>query len=520
MFDLIVRNAVVVDGTGAPRRRADVAVEGGCVRQVGSLPPDAQAAEVVDAAGMVLSPGFVDLHTHSDIALLARREHLPAVMQGVTTEAFTNCGVGFAPASDASLAVLRPLLMALFGADDGVDWSFRSVADLLAAYERVGTAVNVAYLIPHGAVRVMAMGTAPRAAADAQRAQMVALVREGVEQGARGLSTGPWYPPMDHADRRELVELCRAAGFFAIHQRDYNERLFEATDEALEIADEAGIPVQLSHLQMGTRANAGRAAELVEHIAAARARGIDVAWDSYPYTAGSTMIQAMLPQWANAGGPDALRERLLRDDDRARIEADLAVCGRDWDRTLLIGVEDPRNRAIEGHSFTECARARGMPVPQFIAAVLIEEDLRPCYVGHHTEEEDLEVILRHELQMVASDGLHLPGMTHPRLRGCFPRVLARYVRERGVLTLEEAVRKMTSAPAARLNLKDRGVLREGAWADMVLFDPDTVRDTATYTDPFGYPEGISDVWVNGTAVKRHGERTAALPGRVLRKGCD
>jgi len=517
MFDLLIRNATVLDGTGKPAFRADVAVRDGIIADIGTIPPHAIARETVEATGLTLVPGFIDIHTHADIALLAHPEHLPKVMQGVTTEVFTNCGLGFAPVRGDALKIQRAFVGGLFGEDTGVDWSWRSVAELLERYEGKGIGTNVVYLIPHGAVRVSVMGMEARPADSFELSQMEQLIREGIEQGAWGLSTGLWYAPMCYADRAENVALCRAAGFFATHQRDYAENLLMATEETLAIAREAGVPVQISHLQMNGPANAGRAPELLALLERARAEGIDVTCDSYPYTAGSTFVQSLLPLWATEGGPEAILRRLADPETRARIMEGIVEEPQDWSRYMLVGATSSENNPYEGKTFDVIAEARGLSVPEWICAVLEEDQLRACYVYHGAHEDNVRDILRWSYQMIGSDGLHLPGKCHPRLYGTFPRVLGRYVREEKVITLPEAIYKMTGAPAQRLGLQDRGTLSVGKAADLVLFNPATVNDTATFEDPLRFPVGIPYVWVNGIAVKWNDQPTYALPGRVLRR---
>jgi N-acyl-D-amino-acid deacylase len=452
------------------------------------------------------------------VALLAHPEHLPKLMQGVTTEVFTNCGLGFAPVTDPAMATQRGVLGGLFSDDDDVAWGWRSVADLLGEYRRRGTGPNVAYLIPHGAVRVSVMGMAARAATAAEVSRMVTIVECGMADGALGLSTGVWYAPMCHAERDELVALARVAGFVATHQRDYGRNLRSATEETIEISAEASVPIQLSHLQLGATEWHGRSADILAVLDSALARGVDVAWDSYPYDAGATLVTALLPGWASDGGPAATHVRLRDPADRARIVAALNASGRDWSRFLLLSAESSGNAAYEGLRFTEIAERLALPVEEWVCNLLDASELRACYVVRHLVEADVIAIMQHPAQVFGSDGLHLRGRTHPRLYGCFARVLSRYVRETGALSLPEAVRKMTCAPAQRLGLRDRGRIAAGMAADMVLFDPATVRDRATYEEPLRLAEGIDSVWVNGVAVKRGGLPTMALPGKVLQRG--
>ncbi|MCS6777774.1 MAG: D-aminoacylase [Chloroherpetonaceae bacterium] len=516
-YDVLIRNGWIVDGTGRPGYPADLGIVGEVIAALGAIPLEAQADCIVDASGLVVAPGFIDIHTHADIALLHAPEHLPKVMQGVTTEVFTNCGLGFAPVTDEAMQTQRRYLGGLFGPDAGVTWEWRCVADFLDALAQRRPACNVVYLIPHGAVRVSVMGMEDRPATPDEIDRMEAMVAQGMEEGAWGLSTGLWYAPMRAASREEVVRLCRRAGFFATHQRDYGDALFAATEESLAIAQEAGVPVQISHLQMNGPQMAGRASELLGLLEQARSRGVDVTCDTYPYTAGSTLVQALLPAWAVAGGPGGILRQLADPEARERIARALDARNVNWAQYVLIGAQSAQNAACEGQSFAEAAQRRGLTVGQWVCALLEEEELRACFVHHAAHEENVRTILQWPGQMVGSDGLHLHGKTHPRLYGTFARILGRYVREERVLTLEQAVHKMTGLPAARLGLSRRGTLAVGNAADIVLFDPETVRDTATFEDPLRFPVGIPCVWVNGQAAKWADAPTGARNGRVLRR---
>jgi N-acyl-D-amino-acid deacylase len=516
-LDLIIRGGTVVDGTGAPGFSADVGVEGGRIREVGNL-SEATAGREIDAAGRVVAPGFIDIHTHADIALLARPTHEPKVMQGVTTEVFSNCGLGFAPVSPQGLALQKEYLLGLFGDDAGVDWNWRSVREFLDRY-RGRIATNAAYLIPHGSARVSVMGMADRPATPDELDQMTDMVRQGMDEGAWGLSTGLWYSPMSYAAPEENWALCRAAaergGFFSIHMRDYGDQILPALDESYEISAQSGAPLQVSHLQIGGERNWGRAGEVLARIEKAQAAGLDVTFDSYPYTAGSTLIQAMLPTWATVGGPAALLERLHDPEVRSRIGEAMDGADRDWTRHVLCGARGARYQDYEGESFARIAEAEGTGIGELVCRLLVADDLQACFIAHLGDESDLRQILKHPAQMIGSDGLHLPGKTHPRLFGAFPRLIARYVREQRLLTLEEAVWKMSGFPAQRMGFKDRGRIARGLAADLVVFDPETIRDTATYDDPCRYPEGICQVLVNGTVVVDGGRHTGVLKGEVL-----
>jgi N-acyl-D-amino-acid deacylase len=503
-LDLLIRGGEVIDGSGLPTS--------------GPSPPS-EAARVIDASGLVVAPGFIDIHTHADIALLARPSHEPKVMQGVTTEVFSNCGLGFAPVASAkALATQRSYLKGLFGDDSGVRWDWRGVSQYLEAL-REGIATNAVYLLPHGSVRVSVMGMAERPATRDEVDAMVRLVRQGMEEGARGMSSGLWYAPMSYGAPEEPVELCRVVaqrgGFWAVHMREYGDGLLDALAEVIRIAEASGVSLQVSHLQTSGPENAGRSHEALAMIEAARSRGVDVLCDSYPYIAGSTLLQAILPTWAVAGGPEAILRRLAEPEARSRIAADLEAQSRDYENTFLSGTRSRKNEPYEGQALAAIARARGTGVGDLVCRLLEEEELLACFISHHGNEEDVRNVLAHPTQVVGSDGLHLPGKAHPRLHGTFPRVLARYVREERLLALEAAVRKMTGASADRMGLKDRGYVRPDMAADLVVFDPATVSDEATYEEPNRYPTGIPWVIVNGVVVKEGERHTGALEGQVL-----
>lgn len=517
-FDLIFRNGLIVDGTGASGFRADLGLAHGRIAAIGDL-SEAQAEQILDVTGRVIAPGFIDIHTHADIALLARPDHLPKITQGVTTEVFSNCGLGFAPATPEALGIQKEYLLGLFGRDDGVPWNWESVAGFLSLYEGK-IAPNIAYLIPHGSVRVSLLGMQGRAASREEVAAMAAMVRQGMDDGAWGLSTGLWYSPMSYADAHETTEICRAAasrgGFYAVHMRDYGAGILGSLDECAEISLHSSAPLQVSHLQIGGAANWGRAPEVLAHIERKRADGVELTFDAYPYSAGSTLVQAMLPAWATEGGPARLMQRLHDPADLERIVDAMNAADRDWTCHTLCGATGRRFAPYDGLSFAEIARREETPIGRLVTGILIEEELQACFIAHHGDPGDLRLIMAHPAMMIGSDGLHLPGKTHPRLYGAFPRLIARFVREEKLLSLEEAIWKMTGYPARRMGFRDRGRLSPGLEADIVVFDPETIADRATFEDPLQTAEGIDHVLVNGVPVLWNGEPVGTMPGRVLR----
>lgn len=519
MVDILIQNGQIVDGTGNPWFYGDVAIGDGRICNIGYL-KNLPAKEVIDVEDKIVCPGFIDIHAHADIALLARPRHAPKIMQGVTTDVFSNCGLGFAPVTADALQILRDVYGAIFGDDAGVTWDWTSVDDYLSRFAK-GIAANFAYMIPHIAPRVSVMGMAERPATNDELVKMCELVRQGMAAGAFGMSDGLWYAPICYADLEESIELCKVVaeygGIYTVHMRDYRDEIDASIAEVLRVAEESGVPVQIGHLAAVGPGNKGRSKDYLRTIEEARARHIDITCDSYPYLAGSTLLQAMLPQWASAGGSEEILARLRDEMTRTKIIKELSAPQWDWTKAFICSVKTDANKKYEGVSFADIAAARNVKAAQLICDLLLEEELEISFLIHTGHEADVQNIMSHPAQMVGSDGLHLPGKMHPRLYGTFARYLGRYVRELNVLTLEQAIRKMTSFPAQRVGLKDRGVLQAGMAADVVIFDPDGVGDLATYDEPTQYPEGIPYVIVNGVIVKRDGEHTGALPGQVLRK---
>jgi dihydroorotase/N-acyl-D-amino-acid deacylase len=506
-LDLVIRAGTVVDGTGAPGRPADVGIRGDRIVTIGDL-EGAEAIRVIDATGHIVAPGFVDLHTHLDplLRLPASESH---VRQGVTTALGAPDGGGPLP-----------------------------LASYLEEAEALGVGMNVAFLVGHNSVRREVMGLESRAPDADELDEMRGLVAEAMGDGAFGISTGLKYLPGAFSELDEVVALSRVAadsgGFYTSHLREEGIgrtpglSLLDGVSEALEIGRQAGIPIVLTHHKVVGQPMWGSAATTLAMVDSARAAGTDAMIDQYPYTATYTGISILVPAWAQADGDEAFAARaddpLLLDSILADIEWALVNDrgGNDLSRVQFARVEwDP---SLEGRSLADWARRQGLEPTPANGALLVVEAMRrggASAIYHALDEADVEAIMQHPWTAIASDGrLTQPGEGHPHPRwyGTFPRVLARYVRERGVLTLEEAVRKMTSLPADRIGLSDRGRLREGAYADVVVFDPMRVQDEATFQDPHQYPSGIPWVIVNGVVTVDDGAFVDLRPGRVLRRG--
>lgn len=493
-YDLVIRGAALFDGTGAPARTEDLAVEAGRIAVIGALDPArADRAPAVDGAGLALAPGFIDVHTHDDFAVLLHPEMGFKVQGGVTTVVVGNCGLGAAPQP-----VARGMAAAFHPGATLPDWD--GYAGYLARLDAEPASCNVTALVGHGTVRATVLGGAPRAPDARELAAMGALVDEGVRAGCAGFSTGLIYEPGRHAQRDEIAALASAfaetGGLYATHMRDEGTGLLDSVREAIEIGERAGVPVQISHHKAAGRDAWGLVRESLALIEAARARGVDVLADQYPYTAGSTVLAALAGSLRGEGGG----------------------AGRGEPSDVVIA-SAPGHPEWEGRSLADLAGVWQVSAGDAAQRVLDAEGLGCTVTLHMMAEDDVRTVLRHPTTMIGSDGLPtLHGKPHPRLYGTFARVLGHYARDLGLLPLAEAVHRMTGMPARRFGLTDRGVLRAGAWADLVLFDPAAIADVATYTNPHHPPAGIVHVFVNGAAVVRDGRHTGARPGRALRHG--
>lgn len=524
--DLVFKGATVVDGTGADRYRADVRIGQGRITELGH---GLGAAREVDADGLVLAPGFIDMHAHSDLALLLEPDHPAKVTQGVTCEVLGQDGLSYAPVDDTTLPALRRQIAGWNGDPEGFDWDWRTVGGYLDRLDRTGPAVNACYLVPHGSLRMLAMGWENRAPNAAELERMRELLAQGLAEGAVGLSSGLTYTPGMYADTAELVALCRVVaeygGFHAPHQRSYGAGALEGYAEMVEIARRAGCPLHLTHATMNFGVNQGRAGELLDLVDRALADGIDLTLDSYPYLPGSTTLAALLPGWATEGGPRATLARLGDAAARERIRYEVEEKGSDgchgvvtdWATIQLSGVRNPELAGAVGRTVAELATEQGRSGTEVFLDLLRRDELATTILQHVGHEENVRAIMRHRVHTVGSDGLLVGARPHPRAWGTFPRYLAYYGRELGVLTLEQAIARMTGRPAARLRLDRRGRIAPGFHADLVLFDPERVQDAATFEQPRRPATGIEHVYVNGTAVVQQGRTTGARPGRALRR---
>jgi N-acyl-D-amino-acid deacylase len=517
-FDLLITNARIIDGTGGPSITGSVAVRDGRIAGVGRVA--GPAARTVDAGGKVVAPGFIDPHSHSDYALLTDGNAESKIRQGVTTEVIGESG---------SVAPQKPT------AERG--WS--DFAGYFAAIERSKTAVNLLSYVGLGQVREYVMGNDDRAPSTTELEKMSGLVSDAMKQGAYGVATGLIYSPNAYAKLDELVALSRpasaAGGFYASHLRYDGEKLKEGLEEAIAIGEQARIPVHVFHLKVTGAKNFGRMKEVIAIVEAAQKRGVEISADQYPYVASSTGLSQTIPPWAHEGGGAKLAERLKDPATRANIRREMddphpawenrLISAGTWHNVQIASIRSAERKNLEGMRIDDAAKAAGKDPYDFVFDLLIAERGNVGCVWFIIDENDLKLAMKQPWVSVGSDGSALAtsgplrnGVPHPRNFGTFPRVLGKYVRDEHVISLEQAVHKMSGLTASQLHIRDRGLIKDGLAADLVIFDPATVADRATFTDPFQYPVGIPTVIVNGRVVLDNGRHTGARPGVVIHGG--
>jgi N-acyl-D-amino-acid deacylase len=524
MLDYLIRHGRVIDGTGNGPRDAHVGLRGDRVAYLGVR--DAAAREVIDAGGMVVSPGFIDTHGHSEFTLLADGRAEGKISQGVTTEINGNCGLSAAPLCGEALAHRETALLEL---DIRERWT--TFSEYFALLKKRGMALNFVTLCGHGNVRASVIGYDERSPRESEVAQMKELLYRAVQEGARGLSTGLIYPPGMYAATAELAEIAgvmgvagRGRGIYATHMRDEGDGLIESIEEALTVGRQSGTAVHISHLKTAGERAWPKIEGAIALIEGARGKGITVTCDRYPYVASSTDLDSILPSWVFDGGVEREVARLSERATRNELLEDLR--SREdgyWRKVHVSTVTLPQHKWMEGLSVHDASNRCGTPPPEFILDLLRDEKTRVGAIFFTMSEDNLERFLSLSYLMIGSDssvrgfsGPTVKGKPHPRAFGTFPRFIGVYVRDRGIMGLSEAIRRMTSLPATTFGLEGRGVIREGHYADIVVFDYGQIADSATFDSPYQRARGVSQVFVNGIPVVRDGECTGDLPGRILR----
>ena len=521
MLDLLIKGGLIIDGTGNPGYYGSVGVDGDVVRIIRGDVGSVEGARTIDAEGHVVCPGFIDMHAHSGLVMLSEPRHEPKVRQGITTELIGVDGNSYAPfRSHDDLQRFIELNSGLDG-NPPLPGRWSTVEQYLGMFD-AKVAVNVAYILGNSPVRIDAIGWEDKPATKLDMANMKAVIREAMEEGAFGMSTGLDYPPGNFADTDELVELSRQVtdlgGIYHTHVRyRLGDQFLDPFREALEIGERSGVPVHVTHFYQRAPSRGG-GQRLIRLLEDAYEQGQDVTFDSYPYIYGSTRLLIIFPDWAHDGGPERVKEVLRSEEGRERLRLEVGPRAPSWHDMWLTYFKRPQNHRFEGRSVAEVAEMMGKEPVDAICDLLLEEDLQTCYVAAGASGNTLPAFVTHPLSMVGSDAVLLGDFPSPRTYGCFPIILAEYVREERQMSLPNAIRKMTSFPAQRLGIPDRGVLRDGMKADVTVFHPGDVKAPATRTQPKQFPVGIEYVIVNGTVVVDGGKHTGALAGRALRHG--
>ncbi len=525
-----VKNVLIVDGTGEKPFSGAVLIENEIIKKVliaENYDLEATADKIIDGKGHVLSPGFIDTHSHSDLKVLSEPQLLPKLYQGITTEVLGQDGISMAPLPVEFIEPWKKNLAGLDGTDDNLDWNYKDTASYLKLIEKVGPALNEAYLLPHGNVRMEAMGLDNRPATPEDIQKMCDITRREMEAGCLGLSSGLIYMPCAYGQTEELIEMCKVVaefgGVFVVHQRSEADDILQSMDEIIRIGKESGVAIHFSHFKVCGKQNWDKLPGMLKKLDDAREQGLTVSLDQYPYVAGSTMLGVILPPWVHDGGTDKVVERLQDETLRERMKDDIKNGIDGWDNFIqfagtegiyITSVASEKNKDVVSLSLDELGARRGKDPLDATFDLLAEEKNAVGMVDFYGTEDHVVAIMKRPEMNLCTDGL-LSGKPHPRVYGSFPRVLGKYVREEGQLTLQEAVRKLSGKAADALHINNRGYIREGYYADICIFDPDTIADKGTFTEPEQYPEGIEYVFVNGELQVDCGKANGSRAGKVI-----
>ncbi|MGL5634140.1 MAG: N-acyl-D-amino-acid deacylase family protein [Sarcina sp.] len=524
----LIKHGLIVDGLLNKPYKSELLIEDGKIAKITELIED-EVDEIIDAKGRVVCPGFIDTHSHSDLMMLVNPYNEIKIRQGITTEVLGQDGISMAPLPKEFISPWRKNIAGLDGETDDIDWEYETTDNYLSMMEKGGVSINESYLVPHGNVRMEAMGLVDEPATDEQIQKMCEITEREMLAGAYGLSSGLIYIPCAYSKTQELIEMCKVVakydGVFVVHQRSEADTIVSSMEEILRIGRESGVKIHFSHFKVCGKQNWKYIPDMERLLDEGEKQGLKISYDQYPYAAGSTMLGVILPPWAHDGGTDKLMERLADEECRRRMKEDMANGIPGWDnfvqfagidQILVTSVRTEKNQDVIGKSLEEIGKMRGKDPLDATFDLLHDEENAVGMVDFYGLEEHVIKFLSRPEQNVCTDGL-LAGKPHPRAYGSFPRVLGRYVREQKVLTLEQAIHKMTKKAADAMAIKDRGSLEIGKAADIVIFNQDTVIDKGTFVDSTQYPEGIDFVMVNGQLVLEEGECRKITPGKVLRR---
>ncbi|WP_107586699.1 N-acyl-D-amino-acid deacylase family protein [Clostridioides difficile] len=523
----LIKHGLIVDGNKTPAYEGDILIENEKILKI-SQDLNEEADKVIDAKGRVICPGFIDTHSHSDLVILVNPYNEVKIRQGITTEVLGQDGISMAPLPQEHISSWRKNLAGLDGESDEIDWKYETTENYLKMMDYNGVGLNETYLVPHGNVRMEAMGLEDRPATKEEIQKMCEITERELKAGAIGLSTGLIYIPCAYSLTEEIIEMCKVVvkydGVFVVHQRSEADTILTSMEEIIEIGKQSGVKVHFSHFKVCGKANWKYIPQVIELLEKAEKEGIRVSFDQYPYAAGSTMLGVVLPPWAHSGGTDKLIERLSDENERAKMKKDIANGIEGWDNFIefagidqifVTSVKTEKNKDTIGKSLLEIGKMRGKDPLDATFDLLKEEENAVGMVDFYGLEEHIIGFMKRDEQNVCTDGL-LAGKPHPRAYGSFPKILGRYVRELNVLTIEEAVYKMTKKAATSFSIKDRGELKEGYFADIVIFDKDTVSGCDDFINSMQYPTGIDYVIINGNCVVEEGKYNKIKAGKVLK----
>lgn len=525
-FDIVIKNGSIIDGTGKDRFNADIGIIGDKIEKIGDI-DILEAKKVIDAEDRIVCPGFIDTHSHSSLLIFKDPFLTPKIRQGITTELVAQDGMGPAPIDDANLSPWIKAMKGLEGKFD-IEWTWRSVADYLEIADKLDLGPNIAYLAPHGNIRIISMGLDNRKPTENEMELMKKNLAKCIEEGAFGMSTGMIYPPCIYAETNELIELGKIlnekGAVYVTHQRNEGDNILDSMDETLAIGRESGCKIHFSHFKINGKKNWHKLEDVFDKLDRAKKDGISVSFDQYPYIAGSTMMSVILPPWVHDGGTDKLLERLGQADMRNQMKEDIKNGIEGWenyidfaglDGILVTFVKSQKNEHLVGKSLTEVGKAMGKDPIDAIFDLIFEEENIVGMINFHGTEEIVKKIMNRPEQNVGTDGI-IGGKPHPRLYGTYPRFLGKYVRDEKMFSLETAINKMTGKAADVIGLVDRGILKEGLAADIVIFDAESIIDRGDYINPNQFPVGIDYVFVNGKSLVTKGAPTPQKAGKVLK----